>query len=137
MHSKPAARAPLFFLLPNNVCSTARLAARPHALRPCARQPRGCHFNFLWRRVTLGLFLRRCVALGLLGRFRSHLRLTVGQLRDDCLLVLGSTALQHSRMVVQRLPGAGVSWKPIDKFKVDACPAFTVCYALLESGFLG
>ena len=34
MYSKPAARAPLFFLLPNNVCSTARLAARPHALRP-------------------------------------------------------------------------------------------------------
>jgi hypothetical protein len=29
----------------NHVCSTARLAARPHALRPCARQPRGCHFN--------------------------------------------------------------------------------------------
>ena len=34
--------------LPNHVCSTARLAARPHALRPCARQPRGCHFNWLW-----------------------------------------------------------------------------------------
>ena len=34
--------------LPNNVCSTARLAARPHALRPCARQPRGCHCNWLW-----------------------------------------------------------------------------------------
>ena len=48
MYSKPAARAPLFFLLPNNVCSTARLAARPHALRPCARQPRGCHFNWSW-----------------------------------------------------------------------------------------
>ena len=26
-----------------HVCSTARLTARPHALRPCARQPRGCH----------------------------------------------------------------------------------------------
>ena len=31
--------------LPNNVCSTVRLAARPHAFRPCARQPRGCYFN--------------------------------------------------------------------------------------------
>ena len=28
-----------------HVCSTARLTARPHALRPCARLPRGCHFN--------------------------------------------------------------------------------------------
>ena len=31
--------------LPNNVCSTARLATRPHALHPCACQTRGCHFN--------------------------------------------------------------------------------------------
>jgi hypothetical protein len=35
------------FPLPNNDCSTVRLASRPHALRPCARQPRGCHFNWL------------------------------------------------------------------------------------------
>jgi hypothetical protein len=28
-----------------HVCSTARLTARPHALRPCACQPRGCHFK--------------------------------------------------------------------------------------------
>jgi len=39
--------------LPNNVCSTARLAARPHALLPCARQPRGCHYNWLWPFVML------------------------------------------------------------------------------------
>jgi hypothetical protein len=51
--SKPAAHAPLLIPLPNNVCSTARLAARPHALRPCARQPRGCHFNWLWPFVML------------------------------------------------------------------------------------
>jgi hypothetical protein len=31
----------------HHVCSTACLAARPHALRPCARQPRGCHCNWL------------------------------------------------------------------------------------------
>ena len=37
----------------NVVCSTARLASRPHALRPCARQPRGCHFNWLWPFVML------------------------------------------------------------------------------------
>jgi hypothetical protein len=37
----------------NHVCSTARLAARPHALRTCARQPRGCHFNWLWPFVML------------------------------------------------------------------------------------
>ena len=30
-----------------HVCSTARLTARPHALRPCARQPRGCHYKFV------------------------------------------------------------------------------------------
>ena len=29
-----------------HVCSTARLAARPHALRPCACLPRGCHFKW-------------------------------------------------------------------------------------------
>jgi hypothetical protein len=29
-----------------HVCSTARLTARPHALRPCARQPRGCHYKW-------------------------------------------------------------------------------------------
>jgi hypothetical protein len=29
-----------------HVCSTARLTARPHALRPCARQPRGCHLKY-------------------------------------------------------------------------------------------
>jgi hypothetical protein len=28
-----------------HVCSTARLAARLHALRPCARQPRGYHYK--------------------------------------------------------------------------------------------
>ena len=29
-----------------HVCSTARLTARPHALRPCARLPRGCHYKW-------------------------------------------------------------------------------------------
>ena len=29
-----------------HVCSTACLTARPHALRPCARQPRGCHLKW-------------------------------------------------------------------------------------------
>ena len=30
-----------------------RLASRPHALRPCTRQPRGCHFNWSWPFVML------------------------------------------------------------------------------------
>ena len=29
-----------------HVCSTARLVARPHALRPCACLPRGCHLKW-------------------------------------------------------------------------------------------
>jgi hypothetical protein len=37
----------------NHVCSTARLASRQHALRPCVRQPRGCHCNWLWPFVML------------------------------------------------------------------------------------
>jgi hypothetical protein len=37
----------------NNVRCPARLAARPHALRPCARQPRGCHHKWLWPFVML------------------------------------------------------------------------------------
>ncbi len=44
--SKPPARAPLY-LLPNNVCfDHSPPSARPHVLRPCVRQPRGCHFNY-------------------------------------------------------------------------------------------
>jgi hypothetical protein len=43
--SKTAAATSRGYPSANHVCSTARLAARPHALRPCARQPRGCHFN--------------------------------------------------------------------------------------------
>ena len=49
--SKPT-RADAGTSFPNNVCFTV-LAARPHALRPCARQPRGCHFNWLWPCVVL------------------------------------------------------------------------------------
>ena len=44
--SKPT-RARAGFLSSKHVCSTARLAARPHALRPCARLPRGCHHKWL------------------------------------------------------------------------------------------
>ncbi len=43
--NKTIAATSRVYPLPSNVCSTARLAARPHALRPCARQPSGCHFN--------------------------------------------------------------------------------------------
>ena len=49
--SKPT-RADAGTSFPNNVCFTV-LAARPHALRPCARLPRGCHFNWLWPCVML------------------------------------------------------------------------------------
>jgi hypothetical protein len=43
--SKTAAATSRWYPSTNHVCSTVRLAARPHALRPCARQPRGCHYN--------------------------------------------------------------------------------------------
>ena len=44
--NKTTAATSRVYPLPNNVCSAARLAARPHAWRPCARQPRGCQLPF-------------------------------------------------------------------------------------------
>jgi hypothetical protein len=43
-YSKVCNYAYIFFS-PSKQCLPDRLVARPHDLRPCARQPRGCHHN--------------------------------------------------------------------------------------------
>jgi hypothetical protein len=65
-----------------HVCSTARLAARPHALRPCARQPRGCHYNWNERPVML---IRDASALARPPRDASAFRATPPASRALCL----------------------------------------------------
>ena len=69
-------------------------SVRPHALRPCARQPRGCYFNWLWPFVMICAtpqpFAYPCPCSGsacLMGRTRSsspwHNRTHIGVCSPD------------------------------------------------------
>jgi hypothetical protein len=76
-------------------CQQTLPSARPHVLRPCVRQPRGCHFNWLWPfvmlRATPQLFSaqpRLCSGFVMIEGFSSlaspgHARMHIGACLPD------------------------------------------------------
>ena len=104
-------------------------SARPHALRPCARQPRGCYFNWLWPfvmlRATPQLYAqpRPCSgSIRLMGRPQSippkHKRTHIGVCSLDTnrravlarILLDGSATLDAARAAI----GHGAAIRPAD-----------------------
>ena len=124
---KPAACAPLLFLFKS--CLFHSPSPRPHALRSCARQPRGCYSNwlcpFVMLRATPQLYAhpRPCSgSAGLMGQpcwfSPGHNRTHIGVCSLDTnrravlarILLDGSATLDAARAAI----GHGAAIRPAD-----------------------